>query len=239
MKWLFALILVGFLVAGCKSQAPTTDPFFGRTTIPPPSTGSVTGRPSDPGYQPPPLAPASPQCPAGSLAPMVQMPSQPSAAASSMPARSAPASVAAPSGGNLPGVSPSVLAPRPSSTMPSKTVPPQPSSSTPALSAPASGVTSPYPSSGGAYNFRGTSTQGSTSAASAQPNLRASSPSFTNVAATRTSISGDDRMPKPVDNAAADGNLAGRQPIVRTIQPRARDDVSDSAVDIVDLPKSP
>ena len=37
------------------------DPFSGRTTIPPPATGAVTGRSVDPCYQPPPMQPAPSQ----------------------------------------------------------------------------------------------------------------------------------------------------------------------------------
>lgn len=40
------------LFAGCKNQTPSVDPFFGRTTVPPPSTGSVSTRAPDPYYQP-------------------------------------------------------------------------------------------------------------------------------------------------------------------------------------------
>jgi hypothetical protein len=73
----------------------------------------------------------------------------------------------------------------------------------------------------------------------AQPNSRAVAPSFTNVAATRTIASGDDRMPRPVDDTTADASLSGRKPIIRTIQPRVSDDASNRAVDIMDLPKTP
>jgi hypothetical protein len=62
-------------------------------------------------------------------------------------------------------------------------------------------------------------------------------PSFTNVAAARTS-SADDRTPRPLDDSAA-GSLSSRQLIVRTLQPRAKDETSDRPVDIVDLPKNP
>ncbi len=61
---------------------------------------------------------------------------------------------------------------------------------------------------------------------------------FTNVAATRVGAPGDDRMPRPVDDGAGVGGIAGQKPIVRTIQPRGKDDVSDNVVDIADLPKS-
>ena len=248
MKWHFALMLIGILVTGCKSQAPTTDPFFGRTTIPPPPTGSVMGCPAtDPGYQLPPAGPTTMTSPsaAGSLTPSVQLPSQPTGASSTSPTPTptpslAPAAAAppaattppaavpstAPAGNNsLPGISPSVLAPRPSSSMPTKAATPPSTSPTPP-----SGSASPYPS-GGAYNYRGTPT-------ATTQNSRTVAPTFTNVAATRVGVSGDDRMPRPVDDAAASVGIAGQKPIVRTIQPRGRDDVSDNVVDITDLPKS-
>jgi len=48
-------------------------------------------------------------------------------------------------------------------------------------------------------------------------------------------------MPGPVDDAAvAARNLAGREPIVRTLQPRTRDEaIAGRPVDIMDLPKAP
>ena len=73
----------------------------------------------------------------------------------------------------------------------------------------------------------------------AQPDSRVPAASVTNVAATRTVAAGDDRMPRPVDDAAADGSGAGRKPIVRTLQPRGSDDASNRPVDIMDLPKTP
>jgi len=261
MRWYFALMLIGILASGCKSQAPTTDPFFGRTTIPPPPTGSVTGCPAaDPGYQSPPTATSAPTAPTGTaapLAPSVQLPSQPAATSSTsatptptpIPSlapsaappgapSAAPRGTTAPSGntGNnsLPGISPSVLAPRPTSTMPSNTA--TPSTTAPGSANPPAGSTSPYQSSSGTYNYRGTPT--SSSAAVGTWNTRTAGPTFTNVAATRVGAPGDDRMPKPVDDAANSGGIAGQKPIVRTIQPRGRDDVSDNVVDITDLPKS-
>jgi hypothetical protein len=46
-----------------------------------------------------------------------------------------------------------------------------------------------------------------------------------------------DRVPKPIDNAVGDASLAGRKPVVRTLQPRS-DDASDRpVVEIGDLPK--
>lgn len=51
MKRAFLIILIALGLAGCKSQSPTVDPFFGRTTVPPPPTGSIAGRAADPCYQ--------------------------------------------------------------------------------------------------------------------------------------------------------------------------------------------
>ena len=62
---------------------------------------------------------------------------------------------------------------------------------------------------------------------------------FTNAAATRTSTAGDDRMPRPVDDTAADGSLSGGKADIRLVQPRVNDDASNRAVDIMDLPKTP
>ena len=50
MKRAFLVILLAGL-AGCASQTPKVDPFFGRTTVPPPPTGSIAGRSADPYYQ--------------------------------------------------------------------------------------------------------------------------------------------------------------------------------------------
>lgn len=44
MRWPTALLLAALGTAGCRNQ-PTSDPFFPRTTIPPPPTGSATGAP--------------------------------------------------------------------------------------------------------------------------------------------------------------------------------------------------
>jgi hypothetical protein len=53
-------------------------------------------------------------------------------------------------------------------------------------------------------------------------------------------MTGDDRMPRPLD-ATMMGNVtpADRKPIIRTIQPRGRDNVSARPIDITDLPKAP
>ncbi len=75
MKWPLVMILVGLSITGCQSQPPVCDPFFGRTTIPPPPTGSIGGRAADPCY-PPSLAPQPVQTPMNPCPPQVQLPAQ-------------------------------------------------------------------------------------------------------------------------------------------------------------------
>jgi hypothetical protein len=289
MKWPLAIILLGlFIAGGCQSQPPVCDPFFGRTTIPPPPTGSLGGRAADPCYQPPPLGPspvatpASPcsppqvqlpapqsnpclpmqpsvQAPSNLGPPQVQLPSQPMGQALGNPPpvgaqplgppSLAPA-ITTPQPAAPPRAVPGYAAPRPLSTEPGGSSVPRPSypasppgagsfSPPPAASpAPPSG-TSPYMPPDGSFNYRGSSTQRSTSPAAASAEARLGTPSFTNVAIAQTSSAGDDRAPRPVDDSVAAGSLSGRKPIVRTLQPRAKDETSDRAVDIVDLPKNP
>ena len=45
------ILFIALVLAGCKSQTPSVDPFFGRTTVPSPPTGSVSGQAADPYYQ--------------------------------------------------------------------------------------------------------------------------------------------------------------------------------------------
>jgi hypothetical protein len=72
----------------------------------------------------------------------------------------------------------------------------------------------------------------------AQPDARPPV-SATTVAASRSVAAGDDRTPRPVDDAAADGNAVERKAIVGTLQPRSGNDASNRPVDILDLPKTP
>lgn len=51
MKRAILIVFIALGLAGCKSQTPTVDPFFGRTTVPPPATGSISGQAADPYYQ--------------------------------------------------------------------------------------------------------------------------------------------------------------------------------------------
>lgn len=258
MRWSFALILVGVMVAGCKSQAPTTDPFFGRTTIPPPSTGSSTGQPSSQAYQPPPLLPPSTQTPTGVAPPQVQLPAQPTASSAntqpSLPAQPLAAQPSAPATRTAPAATSRYLAPRPSSTAPaSATAPPTssiappstspaipsstiaPPSLSPSAAVPVRGTTT-YTPPNSSYNCAGSTAPGPGPSTAAQPDARMPGPVVTGVAATRVNIPGEDRMPRPVDNATTGNSPAVRQPITRTIEPRPKDDASSRPIDITDLP---
>jgi hypothetical protein len=216
------------------------DPFFGRTTIPPPATGSATGRPGDPCYQPPPLVQAAPsQTPSGAFPPQVQLPTQPSAqSAPSLPSASAATNSQS---AQPPGIAPSVSAPRPSSTSPGGGfLAPRPSSTAPSPGSPyVPPSSSPYAPPDNSFKYRGASTQKSTLPAPTQWNSSPPAPAFTNVAATRMSAAGDDRLPKPVDDTGGDRSPSSRQTVVGTLQPRVRDSASDRPVDITDLPKAP
>ena len=240
MRWSLFLILVGLLVVGCKSQVPTIDPFAGRTTIPPPPTGSVSAGPNAPYYQPPPLLPTPLQTPSASTPPVVQLPAQPSAQSAtpsgtrSTVGQPSSAATTTPRPGSTSTFTPNFLAPRPSSTGTSGT-------STPGSTSPAPSSTSPYTPPGGSFDYRGTSTRGSMPLIPTQPNSRATT-SFTSVSATRPTTIDDSRMPGPVNDTADSQDISGRKPIIRTIQPRqpsARNNVSDRPRDIADLPKTP
>jgi len=52
MKRLFVLVIAAVVLCGCRNQAPpAVDPFFGRTRVPPPPTGSLSGRRAAPYYR--------------------------------------------------------------------------------------------------------------------------------------------------------------------------------------------
>ena len=128
-RYLAPIAVVLLLLAGCTSpsQSPKCDPFFGRTTIPPPPTGSAAGRCPDPyyqnlpGVQTPAPSPA-PGCPPASSAAPVAPPAGPSTWAAPQ-GRAATASPP-PANSSSGPIAPSQLAPRPSSTLPSRTAPP-------------------------------------------------------------------------------------------------------------------
>lgn len=114
MKRTLLLIVAAMVCGGCHNQGQSNvDPFFGRTTVPPPATGSVGAKPGTPSYQQPQL----PQLPAGgTLQPIPQL--QPGAMApSTVPGGAAGAMTAPPSGLN-PGATAGA---RPGSTFPPAT----------------------------------------------------------------------------------------------------------------------
>jgi hypothetical protein len=70
MKRLLGLFVAVGVLCGCRGQSPPgSDPFFGRTAVPPPPTGSAAGRLPDPYYRAAPGA-AAPLAPV----PQVQQP---------------------------------------------------------------------------------------------------------------------------------------------------------------------
>jgi hypothetical protein len=230
MKRLFLLILIGTLTAGCKSQTPVTDPFFGRTTIPPPPTGSVSGRPSDPSFQPPPLGQPPAQAAPIASPPQVQLPAQPSGQSTTRQPLSQ-STTGWPSGtATAPPAQPSTslqlsTPQRPSTPSPGPNYSaPRPSSTAPAANSTSRGNPLRYPAPGAAV----------------QNNARTTTaPLYNNVSATRTNAPLDNRMPGPVDDAAPAASAASRNPIVQTIQPRGVESTSNRPVDIADLPKIP
>jgi hypothetical protein len=257
------LIAVGLLLlAGCAghNESPKCDPFFGRTTIPPPSTGAAGCRSADPYYPPlpgvQPSAQPQPGCPPGSAV----SPANPS---TNWAPRAGSPNTNTPSGSTPYGSGPGALGPRPPSTAPPSTVTPPgsrygaPPSGAPANTGPTSTAPpyspptpSPAPSSSAPAN----------PSASASPGSRYyNSPSAGTVGYRGVSLQGarssvaqptsptggnpsgtwDDRAPRPTD-ATGDGGAAAQKPTVRTLQPRGGGDPpSRPAVEIGDLPKDP
>jgi hypothetical protein len=226
------LILIGLLATGCKSQAPTADPFFGRTTIAPPPTGSATGQPATPYYQTPPLVQTPSQTPASTSPPLVQMPAASSSAATQpvSPPGFVPNASAQPV--SPPGFVPNVSAPRPTSTGPNGSWAPRPSPT-----APPAGAASPYVPPGGSFNYRGASWQNSAPLVPARPDTQTSLPSVVGVVTSRAIAPSEDRTPGPVDDST-DVSVAGRKTIIQTIQPRTKGEASDRLINITDLPKA-
>ena len=63
MKWPLMLVVAAIVFCGCRCQAPpAADPFFGRTTVEPPGTGSISAGAADPYYgtAPPAVTPGTP-----------------------------------------------------------------------------------------------------------------------------------------------------------------------------------
>ena len=254
MRWCLTIILVGWSLTGCKNPAPVTDPFFGRSTIPPPPTGSVTGRPGEPNYQPAPSISSPSPMPGIATPPVVQIPPQTPASAStyqpnispqpntypaSPPVTPTAPSTSPPAVSSPPGISPSLLGPRPSST--GSGVPSAPRTAPPGY---LPGSTGSYTPPSNSLRYPGASARGSAPLVPTRLESRPSAPLFggtammgvSNSSAGRSST---DRMPRPVEEAAAAGGAAGAKTIAPAIPPRGRDDASDRPVDIADLPKTP
>ena len=211
-----APILLVLLFAGCQNHAPTADPFFGRTIIPPPGTGSATGQRPDPYYQTP---------------PMVQMPS---------PTVSQPTGTTSWPGASAGGVAPPYSsAPRPLSAGPStsapSTVAPPARTNIPCVP-PGGNPTTPTapttPATPG-WVLPG-STSSSTNAA--RRGTTVSLPVSAGTTSRRTGGSFYDRTPRPIDATGAGGKPSARPPIIRTLQPRRTTDGGDRVIDIMDLP---
>jgi hypothetical protein len=183
MKRLCALSMVVIVLCGCKGQSPPgTDPFFGRTTVPPPPTGAAIGG-ADPYYRgspsaaPPmvmlPAPQASAPTPNGSLPgpfappaatvthpPVTQMP------ATQPPVVQPPTSYlppgAPPAGSMAPPVQPAAPAGSPPASFAPPSAPAQPpmgSAAPPASAPPATGPASGnrYDPPGGSFDYRGSS----------------------------------------------------------------------------------
>jgi hypothetical protein len=72
MKRLLAMLVAVSALSGCRSEGPTgTDPFFGRTRVPPPGTGAISGGPTDPYYSGAPSSTAPRYVPPAGTSPMV------------------------------------------------------------------------------------------------------------------------------------------------------------------------
>ena len=208
-----APILVGLLLmTGCTNtcQSPRTDPFFGRTTIPPPATGAASGRTPDPYYQTPP----------GIAVPAVQPGATVGTVAPSAPASSGWAPPIT-SGTNT--TSPNRSAPRPSSTypsgpMPAPSLPANPS--TPAYQPqPSTPVNPPSPS----YQPQPSTTPPNTAPPTGPGSRYGNAPS-----------TGTDRY----RGVSLQGTgMVGRKPAVRTLQPRGTAAAETPVVEIGDLPR--
>jgi len=213
MKRCLALLAAGMIACGCRSQSPGVDPFFGRTTVPAPATGTVSGHVIDPYLHsaPPSAVPACPMvpgapagCGAGTLAP------SPMAPAVSLPPASATPSRTWTGAGT-----PAAAAPVPASALPAgQASPPMPSSdprTSPPYTAP-----SPSPPSGAPAPSPGQTNPGSppTPASPTRgvgPGQANSAPSIgTAVAGASTADPGG-------------GVSGGRERVIRILQPRPKD----------------
>ena len=181
MKRLLPFLLLGATIGLCGCQygrRTAQDPFFGRTTVPPPPTGTLSGGSSDPYYPgaPRPITdqPITPDVPAWRVQPGVSQP----------------------------GLS-------------------QPGPSQPIYSQPATNPegTPRYVPPGGGYQYRGSSlpdAKAPTLATRIPPPTFADGTSIAN-----TDTAGDDAAASRVAmNPRASSSLAGRERVIRILQPR-------------------
>jgi hypothetical protein len=230
MRWAILILLIAFGFAGCKSQTPTVDPFFGRTTVPPPPTGSIAGR-ADPYYQQNNGATGfrSPS-PSSSIAPVWTNPNTAPQYANNTPQYPNQGSTAFPGAASTtaPGISSNTL-----QTMPqnSPALSPPPTGYTPQMtpaqpaSMPSSTPGSTWPSGnrytppGNNFNYQGTST-GIPNArpVSNSPN-RITPPYFAGGVPSRTSIPATNSSSQPVYSP---GGSNGANPGANYIYPASR-----------------
>ena len=212
MEKMLPAVLTLLVLAGCQCPGQqATDPFFGRTTVPPPATGTVGPGAADPYYQQPPGQPLQPQTlqpqplqpqplqpqpvqpqtlqpPPGYSAPVFSAPGTPTPP---------PASAYGPTSGYgvPPGSASPTYAPGPSPAPTPATG--APSGAPPAGVAPPSGYSAP-----GGSGYRGT------------PTTMDWRPSIIRIPTDQESAT------SPADRPAE--SVAQRPPIYRTLQPQPR-----------------
>jgi hypothetical protein len=215
MNRYLAPILMGLLLTGCTrpGQAPTSDPFLvGRTRISPPPTGAANGAATDPYLSSPSSLPpawrpsGTATAPAGAVTPPV-------GTATPLPASTAPP----------PGFT--------SRTPDLRGTPVPPASTLPVGASAVPSLNNRPAAAANNANFHGVSLQGSRSAV-ATPEFGSS----TGTIANRVGPALDNRIPRPLDDAAAGGNAAGPKPTAGSGQPPAKDDASGCVMDLTDLP---
>ncbi|HEY4761507.1 MAG TPA: hypothetical protein VIH42_13075 [Thermoguttaceae bacterium] len=217
MNRFFIIFIIACSLAGCKSQTPVVDPFFGRTTIPPPPTGSIPGQPVDPYYKSP-----APLQPTPSYSPGITPPNQLQ---------------------SVPQNNPGFYSPPANISVPTPTSPPSSMPSSPAPSTWPGG--NRYTPPGGNFNYRGTSTQPPNVYGTTASSTRVPTPYFAGGVPNRTSVPITDNSPRPIDDtvenvprpnqnvsnsapvfapagnpAGSNISLTGRSPILRTLEPQ-------------------
>jgi hypothetical protein len=225
MKRIVILFLMFYGLPGCKSQTPSVDPFFGRTTIPPPATGSISGSAKDPYYQStPPPQPNPAYSPGITPSNPSSLPgysgsgwTNPSNTTSSVGVTNAPWSNPS-STTNVPTTPsyPLQQTPQnyPGSSSPSANIPQQTPYAFPG-SAPATSPSQTAPAGnrytppGGNYNYRGAGLQTPNPQGTTPSSNRIYTPFFTGGTPNRTSIPIKDTSPRPIDDSGESTAGAG------------------------------